>query len=293
MQDNFSQGGARPSIPKGFNSPFVYYSMQNIAVYYLVDKAKVQEIIGDCPELSATVFGGDKAMFSFNFQRYYAPLGEFSAITQELEVNVVVFPTKQEQSLERVTPQELLLGQDTTRLFGDYHLYVPCDAPIAIQAGKEMFGEPKILCSFDATLPDFNDPTVKEWAFTTYAGKVDDTTKSHPQDLIFKCTVNTRGLTAQPGNLSPISLYGYRDGKLIGTRWNLYEVMPTYFLTESEAQKAVTLEYGQYDLNQRHADPQYEAMLQTIKLMTEGELPFAIREFSSAPCATVAPPYYV
>lgn len=293
MNDSFSQGGVSPSIPKGFNSPFVYYSMQNIAVYYLVDKAKVEEVIIDRPELTTTIFGGEKALFSFNFQRYYAPLGEFSAITQELEVNVLVFPTNQKQALERVTPEQFLLGKDTTRLFGDYHLFVPCDAPVAIQAGKEMFGEPKILCGFDATLPDFNDPDVRTWQFATYAGDQSGSAKLNSKDLIFNCTVDTTGLTAQPGNLSPISLYGYREGRLIGTRWNLYEVMPTYFLTDEQAEKAVSLNYGQSDLSKRHTDPQYEAMLQTMKVMTQGQLPFAIREFNSPPCATVAPPYYV
>jgi hypothetical protein len=285
---DYSQGSDRPIVPEPYHLPFAYYSMQNISVNYLVDKCLVEEAIADQPEITPAIFGGDKALFSFNFQRYYAPLGTLGAITQEIEINALVFPTKDAGNLGKVTPQQYLLGQDTIRLFGDIRLFVPCDAKVAIGAGKALFGEPKILCTFDASLPDLNSPSIKSWKFDTYAG---ETSEPSADDLVFGCSVNTDGLEEQHGNLSPITLYGFRDDGLVGTRWNMFEVMPTYFMTEEQAQKAVTMEYGETDLTPTHGSD-YERMRQTMIKMTKGVQPFAIRTFASKPCATVAQPYY-
>ena len=39
-------------------------------------------------------------------------------------------------------------GDDQTKLLGNHRIFVPCDDPVAITAGEELFGEPKFKTTF-------------------------------------------------------------------------------------------------------------------------------------------------
>ncbi len=272
-----SQGNPMPSVPEGFNMPFVYSSLENCAVYYLVDKENVEPyFIGK--GLKPVIFGDKHAMVSYNFQRYAAMFSNAASLTQEIEVNILCFPESEKNNIESVTPEQYLMGDDQTKLFGQMHVFVPCDNPIAINAGKSLFGEPKFDAKFEVNIPAANDPRIHSWDF-----KVAAPTSTEAKDFVFNCKVDVSTLPATMAGLSPITNYGTREGKLIGTRWNLFQVMPTYFMTPEQAKSCVSLTYG---------DSDYQEIKSTLKNLLGDSKPFAVRLFQSPPVATESRAYY-
>lgn len=278
----YSQGKSAPTIPDGMGTPFFYNSLENCGVYYLVPKDRAIPLFASLNGLTPAIFGDKHCMVSFNFQRYYSSLSSVYNVTQELEINVLCFPTSRANELQRVTPESYLLGDDQAKEFGNIRLFVPCDNAIAIKAGKELYGEPKILCSFDVEIPDFNSPTQHTWKFTTLT-PVEVAEDNSAAEPIFTCTVNVEDMTAREGNLSPITEYGIRNGELIAMRWNLFQVMPTFFLNNCEAAERINVTFG--------TSP-YENIAPTLSALIDGVSPFAVRLFQSVPVATANPPYY-
>jgi hypothetical protein len=116
-------------------------------------------------------------------------------------------------------------------------VWVPCDADMAIKAGKELFGEPKFKTSFTISIPSPNDPTATTWNFTCQ-DPVD------PKVAIFSCTADLRGLDPTLSNPVPHTEYGSVAGRLIGCRWNVLSPYETCFLGP-DASARVKLTIGQ------------------------------------------------
>lgn len=283
-----------PSIPTPFTMPFYYASLTNVGVYYLVPLSRVEPYLQGTG-LSPARFG-DKAMVSFNFQLY---AGQFAsglntppeqwassgaAITQELELNIVAYPEHRKDQLAPIGYQEFIQDGDQTKLYGNHRVWVPCDAPIAIAAGEQLFGEPKFQTTFKVNLASqnpvrTNSPVYQpEWV-ETWGFRVDD-----PKDAktaIFTCIVNTLGIKAIPGNISPITEYGVHDGKLIGCRWNILQAMDTYFLNSGHAE-AVKLVLGTSS----------HPMRKDLEQLIGGCAPVAVQTLNSAPAAIQSRAYY-
>ena len=245
-----------PAVPAPFTMPFYYASLSNCDVYYLVDPARVAPFL-DGTGLSAALFGG-KAVVAYNYQIY---AGQFSAgldvppdqwptsggaFTQELELNIVAYPTALAGQRAEVSFDEFLLGDEQSKILGNHRVHVPCDSDVAIAAGEQLFGEPKFKTSFRANIPAWNPVRgpghgyhaawVRRWGF-----RVDD-----PQDdkqAIFTCVVDFDGLVARPANPSPLTEYGTFDSKLIGCRWNILQPMELWLLPGQDARR-VHLSYG-------------------------------------------------
>jgi len=285
---------ALPSIPAPFTMPFYYASLTNVGVYYLVPKERVIPFLNQTG-LSPALFD-DRAMVSFNFQLY---CGQFSSgvgvpeekwsssgasLTQELELNIVAWPTAREAQLAPVDYRQFIVDGEQTKLYGNHRVHVPCDAPIAIQAGEQLFGEPKFQTTFKVNLASLNpgrtDAAVyqPEWV-TSWGFRVDDPKES--AKAIFTCVVNTAGLTAIPGNISPITEYGFHDGKLIGCRWNILQPFDTFFLDKKHGD-AVKLTLG----------ASHHQMRQDMAALLDGVAPVAVQTFNSAPAAIQSRAYY-
>jgi len=284
-----------PSIPAPFTMPFYYASLTNIGVYYLVPAERVESYLKGTG-LRPALFG-DLAMVSYNFQLY---AGQFAAglnlspdewsssgaaLTQELELNIVAWPEQRKDQLAPVDYRQFIQDGDQTKLYGNHRVWVPCDAPVAISAGEQLFGEPKFLTSFKVNLASLNPvrttaPVYQPEWITHWGFRVDD-----PQDSkcwIFTCIVNTDQLTAIPGNISPITEYGLHDNQLIGCRWNILQPFNTFFLNSSEAATAVKLDYGTSN----------HPMRKDMQQLLEGCAPVAVQTLNSAPAAIQSRAYY-
>ncbi|MBC3217823.1 hypothetical protein [Serratia fonticola] len=283
-----------PSIPSPFTMPFYYASLTNVGVYYLVPLSRVEPYLQGTG-LSPARFG-DKAMVSFNFQLY---AGQFAsglntppeqwgssgaAITQELELNIVAYPEHRKDQLAPIGYEEFIQDGDQTKLYGNHRVWVPCDAPIAIAAGEQLFGEPKFQTTFKVNLASQNPVRANsavyqpEWV-ETWGFRVDD-----PKDAntaIFTCIVNTLGIKSIPGNISPITEYGVHDNKLIGCRWNILQAMDTYFLNGGHAE-AVKLVLGTSS----------HPMRKDLEQLIGGCDPVAVQTLNSAPAAIQSRAYY-
>lgn len=284
-----------PPIPKPFGSPFYYSSLTNVGVFYLVDSDPVANILKD-KELQPASFDG-KACVMFNFQNYTAQFPFGSSITQEIELQIIAVPNAWAQNAPQMSLQEFLLGGDQTKLLGNFRVWVPCDACVAILAGSEIFGEPKFAANFDTSLPSLNAPDVRKWDFSCYDQSdyqkcTDMGNLPSPCDipglpkseerLICQCVVDVTGLSPAAGNYSPITEFGEREGRLIAARWNILRPFDTYFLDEQTSNR-VTLRIG----GSSHG------MSRDMQLMIGDAQAAAVRTFLPAPDAIQSRPFYV
>ena len=144
--------------------------------------------------------------------------------TQELELNIVAYPKGRANDVPDITFDQWLMGNDQTKLLGNHRIFVPCDSDIAIEAGEELFGEPKFMTSFLLNLPSPNpcrapgEVYIPEWV-QTWGFRVND--PKNANEAIFTTIADTTGLTALPAAISPITEYGIPNEKAIGCRWNI------------------------------------------------------------------------
>jgi hypothetical protein len=293
MHDS-STGNPLPAVPSPLTMPFYYASLSNCDVYYLVDPKNVESFL-EGTGLTAATFAG-KALVAYNYQIYP---GMFSAglevppekwptsggsFTQELELNIIAYPTALAGQVARVTLEEFLLGDEQSKILGNHRVYVPCDDDIAIQAGEKLFGEPKFKTTLRANIPSFNPVRgpgqsyhaawVHRWGF-----RVDD--PKDPNLAIFTCIADLEGLPRRPANPSPLTEYGTFQGQMIGCRWNILQPMELFTLPGAEARR-VQLIYGE------SAHPMRAAIQQLI-----GDAPaVAVRTFLAAPAAIQSRAYY-
>ena len=283
-----------PSVPAPFTMPFYYSSLTNVVVYYLVPAKNVESYLANTGLMPA-LFDG-QAMVSYNFQLYSGqfasgvdtPVEQWSAsgagLTQELELNIVAYPASRADQIAAIGAVDFIQDGDQTKLYGNHRVWVPCDAPIAIQAGEKLFGEPKFQTTFKVNLASdnpmraagstFSPQWVNSWGF-----RVDDPTDAGQS--IFTCIVNTASLTSIPGNISPITEYGSHDGELIGCRWNILQPMTTYLLTPGQ-RTAVQLTLGQ----SKHP------MRSDLAALIGNASPVAVQTLNSAPVAIQSRAYY-
>ena len=270
-----TSGGPQPLPPiaKGFLLPFYYSSLTNVDIMYLVDKKRVTPYLAGTG-LAAADFSG-QACVSYNFQSYTGQFPWGSSFVQEIELNIVAYPEALLDNTAQMTFEEFALGNDQTKLFGNHRVHVPCDNDQAIQAGVELFGEPKFKTTFTTDLPSLNAGGGDKWTFTC-----NDPTDA--KKTIFTVTADVGGLTAQAADISPQTEYGQNSGRLIGCRWNILQPFDGYLLAKSDS-KRVQMKLG----NSTH---KMRADLAALI----GDAPArAVRTFQSRPAATQARAYFV
>jgi hypothetical protein len=251
-----------------------------------VDAARVEKfLLGSV--FAPALFDG-KASVAFNFQAY---AGQFSVqppdqwapgcfgVTQEVELNIVVYPKDRSASVPAVTFQDWVMGDEQSKLMGNHRVHVPCDSDMAIMAGVELFGEPKFKTTFGVNVPsyspvrepgaDYRAKWIETWGF-----KVND-----PNDAskdIFTFIADLSGSRPLPGNISSITEYGTHDGRPIACRWNILQPLDTYFLAPEDRKRA-TLTFGASD------HPMKKDMMGLLGVPPQP--PLAIQTFMSVPAA--------
>lgn len=265
-------GQPLPPIPAGFGLPFYYASLSNFEVFYLANASAAARYL-EGTGLQLVTFDG-KACVSFNHQLYTAQFPTGASITQEIELNILAFPAPLASMVAGVTFQQFVLGDEQSKIMGNHRVWVPCDADLAIKAGKELFGEPKFKTSFAISIPSANDPSVTTWNITC----------QDPDDAsvaIFTCTADLSGLTSVLSNPAPHTEYGSFGGRLIGCRWNVLSPYESYFL-DAAASSRVKLAIGQ----------SAHRMAADMKALIGSAPAIAARSFQSAAAATQSRAYY-
>lgn len=265
-------GQPLPPIPAGFGLPFYYASLSNFEVFYLTDAAVAASYL-EGTGLQAVSFGG-KACVSYNHQLYTAQFPSGASITQEIELNILAFPSALADLVAVVSFEQFVLGDEQTKIMGNHRVWVPCDADLAIKAGKELFGEPKFKTNFTISIPSANDPSVTTWSITCQDPK-------NPKSSIFTGTADLRGLDSVLSNPAPHTEYGKFGGRLIGCRWNVLSPYETYFL-DAKSSKRVTLTIGDSP----------HPMAKDMKTLIGSSPAVAARSFQSAAAATQSRAYY-
>lgn len=153
-----------PPVAAPFQLPFHYGALHHIGLDFLVDPQPVRELLAKHhPALSAAEFDG-QALVSLNYQLYFAQYSFGGGVTQEIEVNIVAFPTGAAGRLPRLGYEEYAHGYDQTKLLGIARIHVLCDNPFAIDAGRKLYAEPKSPGWFEAAMPSLNGPRGEVWS---------------------------------------------------------------------------------------------------------------------------------
>ncbi|MFC0843824.1 hypothetical protein ACFH04_08860 [Streptomyces noboritoensis] len=226
-----------PPVPEPFQLPFHYGALHQIGIDWLVDPEPVRKLLAQQhPDLTAATFEDGRALVSLNYQLYFAQYAFGGGTTQEIEFNVIAFPTREGDRLPRLTYAQYVQGWDQTKLLGIARLHVVCDNPFAIRAGKELYAEPKHPGWFEVGLPSLNGPVGETWTVQCKAATIgpDDTLEQHPRPLL-DITAELDGLTSAAANSAPITGYGTDpEGRLLAGPMNVYQPYRWYDLSSSE-----------------------------------------------------------
>ncbi|MER7757049.1 hypothetical protein [Kitasatospora sp. NPDC097643] len=234
-----------PPVPEPYHLPFHYGALHNIGVDYLVEPERARELLRKRhPGLTAAVFDGG-ACVSLNYQLYFAQYPNGGGITQEVEINLVAHPVFAEDRLPVLNYGQYARGYDQTKLLGIARLHVLCDNPLAIDAGRRLYAEPKHPGWFETTLPSLNAPAVRErWSFSCRRATLEpDGLRRHDEQLL-AVEADLIGLTPEPVNNTPITGYGTdEEGKLLAGPLNVYQPYRYYALDDRTADR-VRLDLG-------------------------------------------------
>jgi hypothetical protein len=283
------QGGTIPPLPAGYSLPFYYGTFTNIGFDYLVEPAKADALVAHLPGLSPALFkdgGRDKACLSFNYQMYFAQFADGCGVTQEIELNVVTFPTAEAARTPKPKYQEYAEGQDAARLLGFSRIHVACDSQVAIDAGVNLFNEPKFKARFEvAAMPVPNGDKVT-WDISC----LKDGTSQQNGELYFRFTADLTELTPRTRSISPFTEYGSvrKAGR------------PDDHSTPLAAPLNVFQPYQWYDLSRRNGrvavhpgnGPAYGRIRAFMDAIVEVS-PIGAWYYQSPPVAAQNRPYYV
>ncbi|MGW4651622.1 hypothetical protein [Kitasatospora sp. NPDC004289] len=147
-----------PPVPEPYRVPFHYGALHMVGLDFLVDPGPVRALLGKHhPALAAAEFEGS-AVVSVNYQLYFAQYPGGGGITQEIEVNLLAHPADAADRLPELTYRQYAHGWERTGLTGIARIHVLCDNPLAIDAGRRLYAEPKYPGSFDSLMPSPNGP---------------------------------------------------------------------------------------------------------------------------------------
>ncbi|MFE3456559.1 hypothetical protein ACFXKD_03365 [Nocardiopsis aegyptia] len=302
-----------PDIPKGFSLPFYYGAFTNLGIDYLVPKAKAEQLLKDCAPhaaLSVADFDG-KACLSLNFQVYYGQFGSGAGVTQEIEFNIVAYPTAAAARVPKLSYERYAMGEEQTGNLGFCRYRVACDSEPAIAAGVELFGEPKFRADFRTAIPVPNGTTTEKkeivwyetWAVECWThpeqkppAKDHQPTaqeqKPEPPKLCLKLTADLLNLPGKTVSAAPFTEFGARgkgeSAKALAAPLNVFHPYQWYDLSTaqgkatSEGKARVTLESGGGD-----------TWITSFVTAVKDTKPAGAWLFQSPPVAAQNRPYYL
>ncbi|ANN19524.1 hypothetical protein SD37_30500 [Amycolatopsis orientalis] len=217
-----------PPVAEPYLLPFHYGALHTIGIDYPADPGACAEILGQAhPRLAVAEFDG-KACVSVNYQLYFAQYPNGGGITQEIEINIVGYPRGERRRLPRLSYLDYARGVDQTKLLGIGRIHVLCDNPIAIDAGRKLFAEPKHPATFTTAVPSLNGPATDSWSVTCH----------QDGDELFGFTAVLEDLAHEPVLHTPITGYGTDgEGRLLAGPMNVHHPYRHYPLADGTADR--------------------------------------------------------
>jgi hypothetical protein len=232
------QGGTLPPPnPPDWGYAFYYGSLRWITVYFLVEYEILEQALADYGGVGFTPAkftdqpdsGHEYGAVGLNPMAYGSHLQNLVEATTEAELNILAYPTIRAGDVPTLSFSDFLLGDEQTKTIGNYRVFVPCDDPFAVCAGRGMFGERKFVTTLPYSFPGTNS-AAKEWTFQCcdpkpeYSSDLDCSAMPPlnpppPQGLsdcgsddsfIFKLVADLSGAPAVDGSTSPIVDYSTR-----------------------------------------------------------------------------------
>ncbi|MFJ1788243.1 hypothetical protein ACIOML_28540 [Streptomyces anulatus] len=222
-----------PPVAAPYQLPFHYGALHNIGLDYLVGPDLVREVLAKHhPALTAADFDG-QCLVSLNYQLYFAQYQFGGGITQEIEVNIVAYPTAAVRRIPQVSYQQYAQGHDQTKLLGIARIHVLCDNALAIDAGRTLYAEPKYPGWFEAEMPSLNGPAGDTWSIRCHAAEATaDGGIARLETELFSFEAHLSRLTSVPANNTPITGYGTDStGAALAGPMNVYQPYRWYDLS--------------------------------------------------------------
>jgi hypothetical protein len=282
-----------PDMPTNFKMPFWYSSLQSFWLFYPVDPSLAAATLpefeaGHGVKIAEFEELDGRALASLDLQLYTSGWDQGLSVTRELEFNIYVYP-EAAPAVPLMPWQRYLAGDDQTKTIGGFRIHVPCDNTVAIDAGKEFFGEPKWLATFSYTVPSLNSPGVTSWEYGIYKHQPPRDKPEPPplDDLFFQITADLSGVHPVTSNLSPLIEFGTHPDpsvcRAVNNFWNFYGPFDTYILNENTA-RAVQLTLGPARDNHR--------MREDVEVLIGSTAPIAAQTFTSAPVSAESRAWY-
>lgn len=215
-----------PPVPAQYQLPFHYGALHHIGADYLVDPGPVHDVLSEHhPDLAVADFDR-RACLSLNYQLYFAQYPNGGGVTEEIEINIIAHPANAAGRLPALSYDQYARGFDQTKLLGIARIHVLCDNPLAIDAGRTLYAEPKYPGWFETTMPSLNGPADAAWSITCRMAEfTPDRGGIERQDhTLFSLQADLAGLAAESVNNTPITGYGTdpQHGLLAGPM-NVYQ----------------------------------------------------------------------
>jgi hypothetical protein len=143
-----------PPTAPDWGVAFVYGTLSCTWVHWLVAPELVTQFLAGTGFMPA-LFNG-QALVNIDFQAYTSTASYGLEMTNEVELNLVVFPEVREAWVPSIPLQQYLVGMEQTKMIGNFRLAVSCDDLVAIYYGRKVFGENKYPGTFNYTIPNVN-----------------------------------------------------------------------------------------------------------------------------------------
>lgn len=263
------------------STAFYYAGIQSIWLWWLVDLKLLRKYVRRY-SITPYDFGGGKGAVNINFFNAAAMYGTGSPGDKgmsgfnETEVNVVGFASKVAVNVPKgVTLQEFLTDGEPTKRVGNMRLWVACDDPVAVAAGRQVFFENKFLTPYTYSVPSLNLPGQRTYKWTCHDPK-------NSKLSIYDATVDLAGLSSTPGNMSEwIDLsFDSATRRPVGSRRNYFGMYDTYRLPPGNT--AVRISMG------KSTHP----MRRDMATLIGSRKPKAIQTYNSPTCIAEVAGYY-
>jgi hypothetical protein len=247
--------GVMPKLPAQYDSfPFYYASLQCQWVYWYTSVEAAEPFVkgtGLCvarfPVTNEKGEQQDRAVIVLNFQRYTSHYSNGLGTTNEVEFNLLVFPANRVPGVPKMELWEYLYGNDQTETIGHLRLHVAADNKIAVEAGREVFGEPKFFGVFNYEVPALNAPMSKTTPPTQLQKwRIQLVNPDDPDDFVYRLQSDFTGYQWTKTDSTPIPEFATGLGRTVWTRWTIVGLFDTAMLSKEQG-KAIKLEIGAND----------------------------------------------
>lgn len=264
---------------------FYYTGIQAIWLWWQVDLKILKPFVRKYA-MTPYDFGDGKGAVNINFFNAAAMYGSGQPGNMgiggfnETEVNVVAYATAVSRAVPKgVSFDDYLAVGEPTKRVGNMRLWVACDDPVAVAAGKQVFMENKFLTPYTYDVPNSNNGAHKGGPWTSTWTCHDPTCTPM---AIYEATVDLEGLSATASNMSEfIDLsWDSKARRPVASRRNYFGMYDTYKL--SSRSKAVSISYG------KSAHPMKADMRKLIGRRRAK----AVQTYASPPCIAEWAGYY-